>query len=52
MLELCKEKIILRKFNEEIVAKRNSRYVKHIITKTDTLMGIALKYNMTVRIFK
>ena len=52
MLEFCKEKILLRNFNEEIMTKRNSCYVKHIITKTDTLMRIALKYNPTVRIFK
>lgn len=31
---------------------RKENYIKHYVSNTDTLQGIALKYNVTVSIFK
>jgi len=33
MLEFCKEKIILRNFNEELMTKKNSFYVNTSLQK-------------------
>lgn len=30
--------------------KRNEEYIKHVMSKGDTLQGIALKYGVTVRL--
>lgn len=30
---------------------RNENYIKHVVTETDTLQGLALKYSVTVIIF-
>lgn len=27
---------------------RNENYIKHVVTETDTLQGLALKYSVTV----
>lgn len=32
--------------------KRDENFVKHTVTSTDTLQGLALKYGVTVCIFK
>jgi hypothetical protein len=32
------------------LTQKSSVYIKHLIGKADTLMGIALKYGVTVRI--
>lgn len=29
---------------------RNEHYIKHVVTETDTLQGLALKYSVTVNI--
>jgi len=29
---------------------RNEHYIKHVVTQSDTLQGLALKYNVTVSI--
>ena len=31
------------------LTQKNSVYVKHVVDKSDTLMGISLKYGVTVR---
>jgi hypothetical protein len=29
---------------------RNENYIKHVVTETDTLQGLALKYSVTVNV--
>lgn len=31
---------------------RNEHYIKHVVTETDTLPGLALKYSVTVKMHR